>query len=165
MNIDELCAITGVPIPAIVANTYFSSAACEVYSSFIHENFICCIMASQAVAEGINKYVLIRNNIKTNIPRPQLFYYMMDYGLVCPDYAMAATSLYKSHRNDYHHMNSPVGSIDHRLLATDNIRWLATIENAVFGADYAKGGSIVPRNPTYWDMDGRMIDAYIRLEI
>ena len=70
----------------------------------------------------------------------------------------------RSFRNDVHHMNPKVGTIDFPTLAKRNIQDLAVIERDVFQYEM-HNGALVLKNPQYWPIkpDGT-VDAYLRLE-
>jgi hypothetical protein len=143
----------------MVAMHHFTLASRECHDCYTHGHFIAAIMLSQAVAEGILKLMVERNSLQVQpANRESRLMALQQNGFL--DYATstAFTQIFRSFRNDYHHMNPPVGTIDHGQLARRNIMDQAKIERYLFGYTIDAEGRMVPNYPQYWDIgpDGMM---------
>ncbi len=151
----------------IIGDHHFASASAECIGLYRDGYFIGTVMMSHAINEGIVTFVAERNNIhiqKTADTRKtieELVNELRGKDSISTDCADASLSIWKSYRNDVHHMNPKVSTIPFRELAQLNIKRLSVIENEIFGCD----GSLAPHQPKYWDKnpDGT-IRAWLRLE-
>jgi hypothetical protein len=80
---------------------------------------------------------------------------------ICRD---ASVRIWRSYRNDIHHMNPTVANINFEKLAQQNLKFLSTIEKEIFDFKF-NNGAIVPTQPKYWDIksDGTAA-AFLRLD-
>ena len=107
-------------------------------------------MVTQAVNEGILKLVAERNSIDyENIKRDALLTTLQSTDIISKDCYEASKQIWDSFRNDVHHMNPPVATIDFQDLAKKNIHSLAVVEREVFGAD-VQDGKLILKHPEYW---------------
>jgi hypothetical protein len=86
-------------------------------------------------------------------------------GLTSYDCADASERIWRSFRNDVHHMNPKVASIPFKQLAKQNLQALAAVEREIFGVNIEQG-KLVPKQPKYWDVqkDGT-VPVFLRLGI
>jgi hypothetical protein len=151
----------------ITPNPHFAAASAECISLYTDGYFISTVMVTQAVAEGIRKFLVERNEIKLEekMDGPQAVSLLLNQGIVSNKCADAFNRIYKGFRNDVHHMNPKVAQIDFPKLSKSNIQDLATIEREVFAFKWGNNGGLIPANPKYWDTraDGK-IGAFLRLE-
>jgi hypothetical protein len=86
-------------------------------------------------------------------------------GRIPKEWADAYGRIYRSFRNDYHHMNPQVGKLDHHALAHRNMQDLAYLESEMFAIDGTIDGKIVLRHIDFWDRqsDGT-VKAHLNLE-
>jgi hypothetical protein len=111
-------------------------------------------MVTQAVADGIRKLVAERNNITVSDGESgdQVVEKLLAAKLISEDCARAFNRIFRSFRNDVHHMNPKVGEIDFEPLAKLNIQALAVIEKEIFACSWNKDHWVLG-NPKYWDIE------------
>ena len=154
----------------IIGEHHFAPASSECIELYRDGYFIGTVMMSHAINEGIIKFVAERNNIdrqksaNTAKTIEELIFELHVNKLISKNCTDASLAIWKSYRNDIHHMTPSVSDIPFQKLAQLNIKRLSTIENEIFGHDI-KNGALVPHQPKYWDInaDG-MIAAWLRLE-
>ena len=118
-----------------IPNHYFAPASAECLFLYRDGHFIATVMTTQAVNEGILKFVAERNSIDyENIRREDLLATLLSEGIFSKDCFEASKQIWDSFRNDVHHMNLPVATIDFQDLAKKNIHNLAVIEREIWGA-------------------------------
>ena len=142
-----------------IPNHYFAPASAECLFLYRDGYFIATVMTTQAVNEGILKFVADRNSIDyENIRREDLLATLLSEGIFSKDCFEAFKQILNSFRNDVHHMNPPVATIDFQDLAKKNIHNLAIIEREIWGAYHSDEG-LVPLQRKYWDEtpDGTVI--------
>lgn len=138
----------------MVAMHHFTLASRECHECYTQGHFIAAIMLSQAVAEGVLKLMVERNNVQVQKPsRENRLTALQERGFLDDATGAAFNRIFGSFRNDYHHMNPPVGKINHQELASRNISDQALIERFVFGYVIDAEGRPVPSYPQYWDID------------
>jgi hypothetical protein len=150
----------------ITGNHHFAHASAECLDLYRDGYFLSCVMVTQAVGEGIAKFVAERNAIaRQNGEKNQtLVCRLRQHNIVSTAFEDAFCRIQGSFRNDYHHMNPPIGEHDHRVIAERNIRDLAILESEVFECHGGPDGTLVPAKQQYWDLgpDGT-IPVYARL--
>ena len=147
---------------SIIAGHYFAHASTECIYLYSDGYFISAILLSQAVCEGIMKLILEKNKITNKNDRPEILNILTNKKIVTKTLADASLRIWKSFRNDYHHMNPKVGKLDHQEIAKRNISDLAIIEKEIFGFK-SERGRLKPNQPLYWDGDKDTVSAYLRL--
>jgi hypothetical protein len=147
----------------IVGNHHFASASSECINLYRDGYYISAVMVSQAVNEGVVKFVAERNEIKEKKEHSDLMIEFVQKGIMTSDCAQASKRIWGSFRNDVHHMNPKVSEIPFQEISKRNLQDLATIEKEIFGADH-NDGKLVPHHPQYWDVgkDGT-VPVYLRL--
>lgn len=149
----------------VLGGHHFAHASTECLHLFRDGYFLSCVMISHAVNDGLVKFIAERNGISRNDKENnnQLIRRMHAGGIVSAELADAVERIQNSFRNDYHHMNPPVGECDHAEIAKTNIQLLALIEREIFGCDLGDHGTIVPLQRQYWDIgpDG-VVPVYMR---
>ena len=137
----------------IIGEHHFARASTECINLYRDGHFISTVMTTQAVNEGILKFVADRNSIDyENITRDDLLTTLLSKGIFSQNCFEASKQILKSFRNDIHHMNSPVTTIDFPKLAKKNIQNLAVIERELWSAAII-GGTLRPFQPKYWDIN------------
>ena len=132
-----------------IPNQHFAPASAECLFLYRDGYFIATVMTTQAVNEGILKFVAERNSIDyKNID--DLLVTLLDNGIFSKDCFEASKQICKSFRNDVHHMNPKVATIDFQELAKKNIHNLSVIEREIWAAYHSENG-LVPLQPKYWD--------------
>ena len=137
----------------IIGSHHFAQASTECIDLYTHGFFIATVMTTQAVNEGIIKFVAARNNIKRdNMNHSELSKTLKDKGIITQDCYDASEQIRGSYRNDVHHMNPPVAEIDFPELAKKNIHNLAIIEREIWATNF-DNGRVITIQPKYWDIN------------
>lgn len=134
----------------IIGNHYFAAASSECINLYRDGHFIATVMASQAVNEGILKFIAERNNIQAG-NHEELMEMLVTKSLISCDCADASERIWRSFRNDAHHMNPKVATIPFKQLANQNLQALAAVEREIFGVNIEQG-KLLPKQPKYWDV-------------
>jgi len=154
----------------IIGNHHFAVASAECINLYRDGHFIAAVMMSHSINEGI--IVFVADRVK--LPRDKsggwtksiedLIYELEQNKTISKTCADAARGIYGSYRNDVHHMNPKVSSIDFPVLARNNLKQLAIIESEIFGVDIVDG-KLNPHHPVFWDLnsDGTA-SVFLRLE-
>jgi hypothetical protein len=135
-----------------IPSHHFSPAISECLGLYRDGNFISCVMVTQAITEAIARFVAERNGITQGEKeqKQQMVGRLQQGGILTAAFEAAFTSIQRSFRNDFHHMNPTVASIDIGALATRNINDLAAIQNEIFGFSIREG-RVLPNQIKYWD--------------
>ena len=137
----------------LIGSYHFSRASTECIYLYTHGFFIATVMTTQAVNEGIIKFVAGRNNIKyENMNHSERLKVLKDKSIISQDCFNASEQIRGSYRNDVHHMNPPVAEIDFPELAKKNIHNLAVIEREIWATNF-DNGKVIPIQPKYWDIN------------
>lgn len=135
----------------VVPNHHFAGASSECIELHRDGYVLSAVMVSQAVTEGIWRFVLERNSIEYDRDRPRQAAQLVERGIISSACAAAFGRIWRSFRNDVHHMNPPVINVPFRELAKRNLIDLATIEREIFGVTF-HDGRLVPVQSRYWDL-------------
>jgi hypothetical protein len=118
-------------------------------------------MVAQAISEGILKLVAERNNVQRGEKEknPALARRMEQDGIFSQAFGEAFARIQRSFRNDFHHMNPPVATVDLEAFAKRNMTDLAALEREIFEYSIGPEGTLVLKNPKYWDLqpDGSVL--------
>ena len=137
----------------IIRSDYFAQASTECIYLYTDGYFIATVMTTQAVNEGIIKFVAERNNIKhENMNHSERLKILKDKSIISQDCLEASEQIRGSYRNEIHHMDPPVAKIDFPELAKKNIHNLAAIEREIWATSF-KDGKVIPIQPKYWDIN------------
>lgn len=148
----------------IIPNHHFAEASAECLKLYRDAYFLSTVMVSQSVAEGIFRFVVERNGIQLDCDRPDMCKVLVDRGIITGDCEAAFVRIWRSFRNDVHHMNPKVAQVPFRELARQNIADLACIEREVF-AYRVNEGKLAPVHAKYWDLQpDESIPVFLRLE-
>jgi hypothetical protein len=161
-RVDRYIEVSHQPI---TPNPYFAAASAECLRLYTDGFFLSAVMVTQAVAEGIRKFVVKCNGItlQDKMKGPAIVNLLVEKQIISTACAKAFNQIWNSHRDDVHHMNSEVALIPFPEIAKKNIQNLAAIEREIFALE-TDGGRIIPTNPKYWDTreDGKM-GVFLRL--
>jgi hypothetical protein len=154
----------------IIGGHYFAPASSECIYLYRDGYFIGAVMMSHAINEGIMKFVAERNDIgRTKADGStktveELINELREKSVITNACANASVRIWKSYRNDIHHMNPTVAEIDFKSLAQQNLKHLSAIEREIFGFKI-DNGAMVPTQPKYWDIrsDGAAA-AFLRFD-
>ena len=137
----------------IIRSDYFSEASTECIDLYTHGFFIATVMTTQAVNEGIIKFVAERNNIKhDNMNHSDLLKTLKKKSIITQNCYEASEQIRGSYRNDVHHMNPPVAKINFPELAKKNIHNLTVIEREIWATNF-DNGKVITIQPKYWDIN------------
>ena len=142
----------------VTSPQYFERASTECIVLYSDGHYIATVMMTQAVNEGILKFVAERNSIDyENMNREDLLTTLLSEGIFSQNCFEASKQIRRSFRNDVHHMNPPVADIWFTDLAKKNIQNLAVIEHEIWATSF-KDEELIPIHPKYWDInpDGTM---------
>lgn len=145
---------------SMIGSQYFSvfslsTIQCYHEASTYHPKsllFMACVLSTHPLNEAIIKFVAKRNQIKQTESIPKLLEQLVSKNAISDACAVSSEAIYKSYRNDLHHLNPSVSKIkgDWDDFARRNFRNIATIEHNIFG--YRKKGDTLFLNyPQYWD--------------
>ncbi len=135
----------------IVPNHHFAPASSECIDLYRDGYELSAVMVSQAVTEGMWRFVLERNDVAYDRDREGQAAALVTSGTISADCATAFGRIWQSFRNDVHHMNPPVARVPFRDLARRNLIDLAVIEREIFAVTFNEG-RIVPVRRLYWDL-------------
>ena len=150
----------------IIGSYHFAQASTGCIDLYRDGHFIATVMTTQAVNEGIIKFVAERNNIQyENMTLSALLQTLATQNIFSQNCFEASDQIRRSYRNDVHHMNPPVAKIDFSELAKRNINSLAVIEREVWATNINEG-KMIPIQTKYWDInsDGT-VPVYLRAGI
>jgi hypothetical protein len=126
----------------IIPNHHFAAASSECIDLYRDGYSLSAVMVSQAVTEGIWRFVLERNSSRlTAIVRLRR--------RSSSNEGFCQRNVPR--RNDGHHTNPSVSRVPLRELAKRNLLDLATIEREIFAIRF-DNGKLVPMQPRYWDL-------------
>lgn len=153
----------------IVGGHYFAPASSECIYLYRDGYFIGAVMMSHAINEGIVKFIAERNKIERNNTDGNsscecLIKELRKKSILSDASAEASMQIWQSYRNDIHHMNPKISTIDFGKIAKQNLKCLSTIEKEIFGFNI-NNGTIAPTQPLYWDMKDDVTAAvFLRLK-
>ena len=142
----------------VTSPQYFARASTECVALYSDGHYIATVMMTQAVNEGIIRFVAQRNSIRhESTPLSTLLTELESQNIFSQRCFEASDQIHKSYRNQVHHMNKKVADIWFPDLAKKNIQNLAVIEHEIWATSF-KDGELIPIHPKYWDInpDGTM---------
>lgn len=145
----------------VVPNSHFARASSECVEIYRLGYFVATAMATQAVAHGIVKFAAERNGIAGNGKKTELVAALENGGFMSGNCSAALLRILGRHRNDISHMNPPMAKIDIEVIAKENLRDLALVEEELFGATFDKG-KITLNNSQYWDLKEGSVEVFLR---
>jgi hypothetical protein len=146
----------------IIPNHHFAAASSECIDLYRDGYSLSAVMVSQAVTEGIWRFVLERNQIQADRDRPAVAATLVERRILSTECAEAFGRIWRSFRNDVHHMNPSVTGVPVRELAKRNLLDLAVIEREIFAVSF-DNGKLVPIQPRYWDLEaGGTTSVFLR---
>lgn len=133
----------------IIGAHYFAAASSQCLELYRDGYMLGCIMCSQALLEAILKFVAKRNRMEYKKEVEEL---IADFeaSKTLNANALDAAKLAWRHRNDFHHLNPAVSTIDLEVKAKECVEATCALEEEIFGASFVNG-ALNPRNPIYWD--------------
>ena len=148
----------------IIPYHFFSNASSECKQMYVDGHYYGCISLSQAVAEGLSKFIIeikkIRasKDFKTRIDR------LTKANMISNDSANAFIKIIGDDRNNYHHLNKEIKT-DYTELqkrAEECLEGLYVIESEIFAYKMING-KLQPNNLIYWpNIDSGLADVFLR---
>lgn len=142
----------------IIPHHHFTWASTECVYLYRDGYFMATAMVTQALNEGLIRFIADRNDIASN----QDLYVLVDVfavqNIVSPACAEAMRRVLKSFRNDFHHLNHSISKVPVQEIAKRNIEDIGVIEKEIFEHTY-ENGKLSPKQGKYWDVrpDGTML--------
>ena len=159
---------TEIEHQTVIPGQHFAEASTECLRLYTDGYFFSAVMVTQAVAEGIRRFIVKCNGIKLedNMDGPHIAGLLAKKEIISKACADAFDRIWKSFRDDFHHMNPKVGEIPAMIpfskLAKRNIQDLAAIEREIFAVRVTTGAFILV-NPQYWDIqEGGTAKIFLR---
>ena len=140
-----------VAYQGIIPNHHFAAASSECIELYRDGYLFSAVMVSQSVTEAVWRFVLERNQIQPDGDRPAVAPVLVGQKIISTECAEAFVRIWRSFRNDVHHMNESVSAVPFRELAKQNLVDLAAIEREIFACTFSNG-RLVPVQPRYWDL-------------
>jgi len=149
----------------IIANTHFAAASAQCALLFRDGYFYACIALTQAVAEALVRFLCERSScgstkdFNKNVEKLWTRKFIGDKEKEC------LIRIWKN-RNDYHHLNDTVETDRRKLedMSREKVCSLNDVESEVFSVTIATDGSVILKNPKYWDVRSNQVQAFLRLE-
>ena len=135
----------------IIPNHHFSMVASECVRLYQDGNLTALVMATQALNEGLIRFIEERNGIADQKERKESVENLVKQGIISQKAGDASKRILKSFRNDFHHMNPSVSKVPIKDIAKRNLEDICIIEKELFDC------SIVDRKLRlkqckYWDI-------------
>ena len=142
----------------IIPHHHFTWASTECVYLYRDGYFMATAMATQALNEGLIRFIAERNSIPPNEDPYQLIETFLSKSLVSISAADAMRRILRSFRNDFHHLNPSISKVPVQDIAKRNIEDVAAIEKEIFEHSY-QDGRLSPKHEQYWDIrpDGTML--------
>ncbi|HEV7428068.1 MAG TPA: hypothetical protein VGQ46_17055 [Thermoanaerobaculia bacterium] len=152
------------PVHAAIPAEWFAAATRECRDLYVDGHFYGTICLSQAVAEGISKFLAIRNGYRDPGHQNSRNKMLKKHSVISLDAYRAFKAIEGEDRNDYHHLNANIETDLEKLeeRAGEGVRALFEIQIEVFAFSVGEGGTMVVTNPHYWP---RVDDKYIATNI
>lgn len=142
----------------IIPHHHFTWASTECVYLYRDGYFMATAMATQALNEGLIRFIAERNDIPPNVGLYQLIETYLSRSIVSATAADAMRRILRSFRNDFHHLNPSIYTVPVQDIAKRNIEDIAAIEKEIFEHSYQEG-KLSPKYEQYWDVkaDGTML--------
>ena len=152
------------PVHAAIPAEWFAAATRECRDLYVDGHFYGTICLTQAVAEGISKFLTIRNGHRDSGHQNSRNAMLKKRGVISVEAYRAFKAIEGGDRNDYHHLNAKIETDREKLAARalECIRGLFEIQIEVFAFSVGEGGTMVVANPKYWpSVDQNYISTHI----
>lgn len=136
---------------SIVPHHHFTLASTECIYLYRDGYFMATAMATQALNEGLIRFIAERNSMSPNQEPGVLVDLFVAKTIVSTSCADAMRRILRSFRNDFHHLNPSISKVPVQAIAKRNIEDIASIEKEIFEHSY-QDGKISPKQEKYWDV-------------
>jgi hypothetical protein len=150
----------------IIPNHHFSAASAECIECFKAGNYYAAISLSQAIAESLSSFVVLRHHLKGAKDLASRIRRLRASSTITTNAADAFLRIWQN-RDDYHHLNPAVPTQMHDLerKALANVQDLTLIEEELFEFRIEQG-ALIPVHPEYCDSEegsGRLA-VYLQID-
>jgi hypothetical protein len=148
----------------VIPSHWFAPASSECRALYVDGHFYGCISLSQAVAEGLSKFLAEHHGVSHRQAQGLRVAALLAAEAISSDAARAFQAIEGTDRNAIHHLNREIPR-DAAMLearAAECVESLYVIESEIF-AFTVQGTAIAPRHPQYWTIEGGMGQAYLRI--
>jgi len=135
----------------IIPHHHFTWASTECIYLYRDGYFMATAMATQALNEGLIRFIAERNGILPNQDLCDLVTLFLSQNIISAACGEAMRRVLNSFRNDFHHLNPSISKVPVQEIARRNIGDISVIENEVFEHSY-ENGTINPKHVKYWDV-------------
>ncbi len=141
----------------IIPNHHFSMVSSECIRLYQDGHLTATVMATQALNEGLIRFIEERNSITDQIDRSVSVERLVMHVIISTEAGEASKRILRSFRNDFHHMNPSILKVPIKDIAKRNIEDICLIEKELFDCTFADG-KLRPKQRKYWDIsdDGTM---------
>ncbi|MFA5863431.1 MAG: hypothetical protein WC975_01955 [Phycisphaerae bacterium] len=146
----------------LTPNHHFAPVSSECYDLFRDGYFYGCVSLVQSVAEGLVKFLCLRNCWKPDKVFEKNVDKLFERYCISNELKEHLLQIWKE-RDNYHHMNQNIEK-NHKNLedqAREKLELLNKIESDIFFFA-VKDGKIVPSNPKYWDSKNGKAPVFLR---
>jgi hypothetical protein len=152
------------PVHAAIPAEWFAAATRECRDLYVDGHFYGTICLTQAVAEGISKFLTIRNGHRDTGNQNSRISLLVKRGVITREAYRAFKRIEGGDRNDYHHLNANIETDLTKLeaRAEECVKALFEIQIEVFAFSVGEGGTMVVANPRYWP---RVDEKYISTSV
>jgi hypothetical protein len=149
----------------IIPNTPFAAPSAECSLLYRDGHFYACIALVQAVTEATVRYMCDINFKSHDKVFEKNVNKLYNRGFIDNRLKNYLIKIWEK-RDDYHHLNSVVESDRQMLenLAKEKICLINNIEGEIFQFTTGNDGSIIPKNPKYWNTKDNKMNVFLRLE-
>lgn len=152
------------PVHAAIPSEWFAAATRECRDLYVDGHFYGAICLTQAVAEGISKFLTSRNGHRETGHQNSRNAMLVKRGVLSREAYRAFKVIEGGDRNDYHHLNATIETDLEKLevRARECVRSLFEIQIEVFAFSVGEGGTLVVVNPQYWPrVDEKYISTHV----
>jgi hypothetical protein len=136
----------------IVPDHHFTWASTECVYLYRDGYFMATAMATQALNEGLIRFVAERSGIAPNQELNTLVDALLAQKMISNACADAMRQILRSFRNDFHHLNPSISKVPVQEIAKRNIEDIAVLEKEIFDHTFHEG-KLIPKQPKYWDVN------------
>lgn len=134
----------------IIGAHHFAVASRECLELYRDGYMLGCIMCAQSLLEAMLKFVAKRNELPHKKEVEDLIADLATAAILSAE-AISSARVSWRHRNDVHHLNHSITSLDLTAKAKECVEATCAVEEDIFGAS-VQDGALVPHKPKYWDI-------------
>lgn len=136
----------------IVPDHHSTWASTECVYLYREGYFMATAMATQALNEGLIRFIADCNGIASNQELNALVDALLGQKAISDGCANAMRRILKSFHNDFHHLNPSISKVSVQEIAKRNIEDIGVVEKEIFEHFFDRG-KLIPKQPKYWDVD------------